>query len=405
MKKSIQIFCTFFLWILILTTGTEASEKLLFVDYTQDEHILSLKDFFAREANLSVTLPPEPLPSREELMTPVYLEKLSSFGNLLFVAYEKDSFIFIELIDLHFRQEILSMVRKKEDGAKMEELVKERMRKILALEPAIKIVFPREENGQFFLLTLDPQGKRESILASADFGPIESLAMSPDGQLLAFAVNQGYRKAIYLFRMQDRTFQLLSPWEWSDTSPSFVEKDRKIVFVSERNTKKGIFTMNLDGSNQSLLFEKGNPVDAPSFSRDGQRFIYCELTGGKWQLKIKNLLSQTEETLDFPGNVFQPVFTFDGQKIVFVGETDGKYDLYTYNVFEGNITRLTVDNFPKAHPAPSPDGRWIAFRGQKEGNNWDIFVLDLYKRNLMYRLTASLAREGDPVFTPYPIYQ
>ncbi|NSW76966.1 MAG: hypothetical protein HPY68_09405, partial [Candidatus Atribacteria bacterium] len=85
MKKGIQMFCTVLLWILIATTGTEASEKLLFVDYTQDEHILSLKDFFTQEANLLVILPPEPLPSQEEITTPAYLEKLALLGNLLFV--------------------------------------------------------------------------------------------------------------------------------------------------------------------------------------------------------------------------------------------------------------------------------------------------------------------------------
>ncbi|MEN3186288.1 MAG: hypothetical protein ABDK94_00055 [Atribacterota bacterium] len=404
MKKSHQIFFVAFLWILIITHQTNASEKLLFLDYTQNESILSLKEFFAHEANLIVVVPPEPLPPQEEITKPVSLEKLASLANLFFVAYEKDSLLFVELIDLHFRQEILSMVRKKEEGKTMEATLKEKMRKILALEPEIKIIFPRETNGQFLLLAIDPQGKREVLLTSFLFGPAEGLTMSPDGQFLAFVANQGHKKAIYLFAMQERAFQCLSPWEWSDASPSFSERDRKIVFVSERNTKRGFFTMNLDGSNQRLLFEKENPVDAPSFSRDGQRFIYCELTGGKWQLKIKNLLSQTEETLDFPGNVFQPTFMFNGQNIVFVGEINGMYDLYLYSVFERNITRLTVDNFPKAHPAPSPDGRWITFRGQKEGNNWDIFVLDLYKRNLIYRLTSSLAQEGDPVFTPYPIY-
>ncbi|MGC8777979.1 MAG: TolB family protein [Candidatus Caldatribacteriaceae bacterium] len=404
MKKSILINLIVVFGFFAIMAHARASERLFFADYTQDAGFSSLQDFLTQEGHFSVMPIPEPFLSREETSIPAYWEKLSLLGDLLFIAYERDNLVFVQLIDLHLRQEILSLVRKKENEEKMRQELKEKMRRALSLEPGIKIIFPREENGRFSLVTVDPQGKKETILAPVDFGPIEDLSMSPDAQFLAFTANHGYKKAVYLFHLQDRSFQSLSPWEWNDFSPSFWEKDRKIVFVSERNAKKGIFTMNLDGSRQNLFLEKENPVDYPALSGDGQRFIYCELTGGKWTLRIRDLFSQKEETLDFGGNVLQPAFTPDGRKIVFVGEIDGNYDLYMYSILEKNIVRLTVDNFPKAHPAPSPDGRWIAFRGQKEGNNWDIFVLDLYKRNLLYRLTSSLAREGDPVFTPYPIY-
>jgi len=403
MKKVIVILFMISSWLLAVTALVFASEKIFFADYTPDAGFSSLQDFFSRELHLSVIPLLEPSLSYEEIITPQYWEKLSSFAHLLFVAYEKDTLVFVELIDLHLRQEILSLVRRKENQEKTIEETKRKLRRTFAMTPEIKIVFPREENGQSALIALDPQGRRETVLALTDFSSMEDLSMSPDAQFLAFTVNHGYKKAVYLFHLKNRTFQVLSPWEWNDWAPSFSEKDRKIVFASERNSKRGIFTMNLDGSAQNLFLEKENPVDSPSFSGNGQRFIYCELIDGKWHLKIKDLFTQQEETLDFDGNVFQPVFTADGRKIIFVGEMNGNYDLYTYSILEGNLVRLTVDNFPKAHPTPSSDGRWIAFREQKEGNNWDIFVLDLYKRNLVYRLTTSIAREGDPVFTPYPI--
>ena len=403
MKKITLILFMISGWLLVVTTGGLASEKIFFADYTTDAGFSSLQDFFSRELHLSVTPLPDPSLSYQEITTSQYWEKLSPFGHLLFLAYEKDTLVFVELIDLHLRQEILSLVRKKENQGKTIEELRGKLRRIFAMTPEIKIIFPREENGQAALIALDPQGRREAVLVLTDFSSVENLSMSPDAEFLIFTVNHGYKRAIYLFHLKNRTLQVLSPWEWNDWAPSFSEKDRKIVFVSERNSKKGIFTMNLDGSAQNLFLEKENPVDSPSFSANGQRFIYCELIEGKWHLKIKDLFTQQEETLDFDGNVFQPAFTADGRKIIFVGEINGNYDLYAYSILEGNLVRLTVDNFPKAHPAPSPDGRWIAFRGQKEGNNWDIFVLDLYKRNLVYRLTASMAREGDPVFTPYPI--
>lgn len=404
MKIGTLVLMTVIMVIALVGDRAGASEKLLFADLTEGTAFHSLLDFFTRELHMSVIVPTENLPMVENAIVSQNWEKLSLLGNLLFLAYEKDSLYFVELIDFHPWREILSLVRKKEDQKTMEQDIKERVRKIFSTKPGIKIIFPRQNQSQFSLVALDPMGKTETTLTQLEFGPIENISVSSDFQMLVFTVNHGYKKGVYLFRFLDHTIHPLTPWERNDYSPSFWEKEQKIVFVSQRGSKKGIFTMNLDGSSQKLFAEKENPVDWPSFSPDGRRLLYCELIQGQWTLKIWDLFSQKEETVGFTGNVFQPAFSFDGQKIIFVGETDGNYDLYIVTLREKNFIRLTVDNFPKAHPAPSPDNRWIVFRGQKEGNNWDIFLLDLYQKNLVHRLTASISQEGDPVFTPYPIF-
>ncbi|MCX7668132.1 MAG: hypothetical protein N2Z84_04290, partial [Atribacterota bacterium] len=92
MKKIVRLSFLLLPWILVVAARIGASEKLLFVDYTQNQHVLSLRDFFARETNLSVVSPPE-LPPQEEIRTPAYFEKLIPFGNLLFVAYRKDALL------------------------------------------------------------------------------------------------------------------------------------------------------------------------------------------------------------------------------------------------------------------------------------------------------------------------
>jgi hypothetical protein len=111
MKKVIVILFMISSWLLTVTAWGFASEKILFADYTLDAGFSSLQDFFSRELHLSVTPLPEPSPSYQEITTSQYWEKLSSFAHLLFVAYEKDTLVFVELIDLHLRQEILSLVR------------------------------------------------------------------------------------------------------------------------------------------------------------------------------------------------------------------------------------------------------------------------------------------------------
>ncbi len=401
MRKGVLISCLLLMVVFVISFSAPAQEKLLIADYLE-EALTPLLDFFQNLGYSAVSLS-SPLPPIEDLKNDQYRKELALQGNLLLILYERDSLLFAELIDLSLQKEIMALVRKKEDREELVQGIKTKLTQIWNIKPETRIIFPREERGQCFLVTSDLSGKKQNILHVTELGSIEDLSVSPDAQHIGFIMNHGYRKALYLLHLKNRQLSLLTPWEWNDSSFSFAEKERKILFVSEGETEKGIFTMNMDGSSRTILLSKDNPVDSPSLSSDGRQLIYCELVNGQWQLKIKDMWSEKEWVVDFPGHIFQPVFSHDEKNILFIGETNGIQDLYSYQIAEQNFTRLTIDNFPKAHPSPSSDGRWIVFRAQKEHKNWDIFLFDR-SRKLTHRLTSSLAQEGNPVFFPYPTH-
>ena len=89
---------------------------------------------------------------------------------------------------------------------------------------------------------------------------------------------------------------------------------------------------------------------------------------------ITSIFSQDNLLLRFPS------INNDGSKIAFSFQGD----IWTVPSSGGRATRLTIHEAYEAYPKFSPDGKQIAFSGNRYGNN-DIFVVALDKREEVYK--------------------
>ena len=393
--KKLEIIALVIVVVLFISVS-EGKEKALFLDSTPSQTFTPLRSFLERNTTWEWV---ELSSSSGENLN---LSELQKEGNLLFRGYEKEDLLFFEAIDLQTSDKILGLVRKKEDQNYMIEELKEILAQEFSFHREIKILFAREEYGESSIILSDIEGKRQIPLYTTAEGYIESPILSFDTRYVIFVLDKGWGKGIYRLSLEDRKVEELSVAGFKDYSPAISSRDQ-IVFVSERKNKQSIWEMNKDGSSQKPLIEKDNPLNWPAFSPDSRYLAYCELIDGKWSLKLYDCLTQKEESFDFPLNVKQPVFTPSGGRVIFVGEEKGRGDLYSLDLVNQNLTRLTYDNYPKENPAPSPDGRWVAFSGAAEGNNWDIFLLDMTK-GTVNRFTSSWSRETHPYFSSSPVY-
>lgn len=176
----------------------------------------------------------------------------------------------------------------------------------------------------------------------------------------------------------------------------------KIVFSSKRDGVKGIYVMDDDGSNVTLLTDKLNP-DFPSWSPDGKQIVFA-----RWKslhepiyreiclmnvdgTHIRQLTGPQKERVDFP------TFSPDGSSILFIKiekderpNNENKKSINVLNLGNGEIVEIA--NVGANAPQWSPDGKQLVFSsfprlGKSGGNIW---IMDADGHDLRELLPAPL---------------
>ena len=174
-------------------------------------------------------------------------------------------------------------------------------------------------------------------------------ALSPDGTRIAHGVRYFCTAPYELFHVNVVDVNGANDTELAEGgSPDWSPDGTKIAYNCG-----GVYVMNADGSNQTLLTEE---AWEPHWSPDGTRIAYVKDTGF-YQVAIYVMnadgSNQTRLTEDINDMTYDLVWSPDGAYIYFDVEVEGEIDIYRVNVSTGQMEQLTQDN--KSHaPAPRP---------------------------------------------------
>ncbi|MFN2146064.1 MAG: TolB family protein, partial [Anaerolineales bacterium] len=166
----------------------------------------------------------------------------------------------------------------------------------------------------------------------------------------------------------------------------------QILFVSDRNGRPQLFTMNADGSNLQQVTNEIDGACQPDWSPDGTRIVFVS------PCRVQDVITPHTETyrgstlfvvnadgtgrvplVSYPGGDFDPAWSPDGEKIAFTTYRDNlsssDLNLYLYNLADNSVTPLTNDLNADRRPAWSPDGEQIAFQRQPQGGSIQINIM------------------------------
>ncbi len=314
---------------------------------------------------------------------------------------------------------------------------------VVGWTPGGKVVFISDREAIFPTATafymVSPRGGFPEKL------PIDKgsfIDFSPDGRFAVFNRNSGYfwwwkrykgsaNLDVWLVDLKTKKFRKLTSWEGNDAWPMW-GADGRVYFVSERDGIANLYSLDPGAKDPSATLKKhthfkedgiqwpsiSTERDRIAFEQDGEVFVYYIKTG-----KLVKLDIDVQGDLPFPlrqvtnprdllgsfsvspggkrlavearGEIFSvpkkhgptrnlshsprreksPAWSPDGKYVAFVSDRDGEDQIYLVEEKSGKTEKITGMPLFKKHLVWSPDGKKIAF-STNDGGIHIVFVKD-----------------------------
>lgn len=221
--------------------------------------------------------------------------------------------------------------------------------------------------------------------------------VSPDGQTIAFTLLGD----IYIMPITGGTPKRIAEGLAWDVQPRFSPDGARIAFTSDRGGGDNIWVMNADGSDKrQVTKEDFRLLNQPAWSPDG-RFIAAKKhfttersagTGEIWMYHVSGgggvqVVERANEALQ--KELGEPVFAPDGSAIYYTRNTTpgnsfeyaqdsnaGIFAIERHELATGEVTTAVSGYGGAVRPAPSPDGKEIAFV-RRDKDRSQLWVKDM----------------------------
>ncbi|WP_425408050.1 amidohydrolase family protein [Hyphococcus sp.] len=242
-----------------------------------------------------------------------------------------------------------------------------------------------------------PPMPTRNVSIDVEEGTWMSLDVSPDGRTIVFDLLGD----IYVIPASGGDARAIASGMAWDMQPRFSPDGSKIAFTSDRGGGDNIWIMNADGSDKrQVTSEDFRLLNNPTWSPDGQYIAARKHfttqrslgTGEIWLYHISGgdgvqLVERPSET--HQKELGEPMFSPDGNYIyysqnispgsTFIYAQDSNTDLFNikrYELATGEIETAVSGFGGSVRPAPSPDGRYMAFVRRERAKS-KLYLKDL----------------------------
>lgn len=182
-------------------------------------------------------------------------------------------------------------------------------------------------------------------------------------------------------------------------SPSWSPDGRSLAYVSFEKGKAIVFVQNTStGARREIAAFRGSN-SAPAFSPDGSRIAVTLTRDGNSQLYVMGADGGGLKRVSYSSGIdTEAAWSSDGASIFFVSDRGGGPQIYRMGAAGGETPqRITFSGSYNISPAPSPDGRWLAYI-TRQSDAFRVALLELSSGQV--RILSDARDDESPSFAP-----
>lgn len=293
---------------------------------------------------------------------------------------------------------------------------------VIASAPSVALSQTDDEAEEKWDVTAPPLPTRD-VAIDVDEGTWMNLDVSPDGRMIAFDMLGD----IYVMPITGGAAQSIASGMAYEMQPRFSPDGAKIAFTSDRDGGDNIWVMNIDGSDKrQVTKEKFRLLNNPTWSADGNYIaarkhfttqrslgvgeVWLYHIGGGGGVPLVKKPSEAHQK-----ELGEPMFSADGEYLyysqnvtpgsTFIYAQDSNTDLFNikrYEMATGEIETAVSGQGGAVRPAPSPDGRYIAFV-RRERMESKLYLKDL-RSGIERKVYDGLDRDLQEIWAIHGVY-
>lgn len=231
----------------------------------------------------------------------------------------------------------------------------------------------------------------ESVRVFGEYGKLQTLAVSPDGKLLAFSSDFRDQKGdIVVYNLETRQKRTVTRTQYLESQPVFSRDGKDLYFFTNEVGAGSIKKLSLADESVTQVTDRHFWCEFPAVSPDGRHLVYYSKRDNRYNLYEMNLASGAETRLTSDQNFdFGPAYSSDGQSIFFYSNRAGSsFSLFRYERASQKITPLFGPGGFTFQPTTDFRGLILFAVSNVSGNN-DVYAISLDKNRVDQITTAS----------------
>ncbi len=185
------------------------------------------------------------------------------------------------------------------------------------------------QNREIYLMNADGTNQRRLTFSPAEYLN-QDPQFSPDGTKIVFTVYDNDDNEIKILNLADMSVMAVTDTDDFEYTPEWSPDGSRIIF----SDGDSIYTIEPNGMNRTLLLNRLDPVNHPSYSPNGQKIVYSMQESGGENIYVadadgSNSLRVSTAALGNYSN--EPAWSPDGTQIVFVGFRNNDHHIFTVN--------------------------------------------------------------------------